>query len=241
MASMGALQPEQTAPHAAQAEVTAATFQAANTRTILRVGLGATGIWLATRLAYAVFTYFTVVLNQSGSSDARSLFQVWDQFDTHMYLLISRRGHFWVPTAAFFPLYPSLVGGLSSLLGHAAGPIWPAFDGLRLIVALGVANLGTLAAFVGLSLLAWQEYGEERIASLVLPVVAAYPFAFLLTAAYTEGPFLAAVVFTLYFARRGSWRWAALAALIAGLTKAMALALILPLAWEYGRQHGWWR
>ncbi len=208
---------------------------------LLRVALSAAGVWLATRVAYVVFTYFTVVLNQPESSDARSLIQIWDQFDTHLYLLISRRGYFWVPTAAFFPLYPALVGGISSLLGHAAGPIWPAFDIVRLIVALGVANLGTLSAFVGLSLLAWHEYGEERMASLVVLVVAAYPFAFFLTAAYTEGTFLAAAVFTLYFTRRGSWRWAALAALIAGLTRATALALIMPLGWEYGRQHGWWR
>jgi len=71
-------------------------------------------------------------------------------------------------------------------------------------------------------------------------VAAAFPFAFFFAAAYTEGPFLAAAVFTLYFARRGEWKWAAVAGFVAGLTRPTALALVLPLAWEYGRQHGWW-
>jgi len=138
-------------------------------------------------------------------------------------------------------MYPGLVGGVSALLGHAHGPVWPAFDGLRLLVALGIANVFTLAGFVGLALLAAHEYGEDRTASLAVLVAAAFPFAFFFAAAYTEGPFLAAAVFTLYFARRGEWKWAALAGFLAGLTRPTALVLVLPLAWEYGRQHGWWK
>src|SRR5262249_44801740 len=112
--------------------------------------------------------------------------------------------------------------------------------GLRLLVALGIANVFTLAGFVGLALLAVHEYGEERTASHAVLVAAAFPFAFFLTAAYTEGPFLAAAVFTLYFARRAEWKWAAVAGLAAGLTRTTVLALVLALTWEYGRQHRWW-
>ena len=207
---------------------------------LLPVVLSAAGVWLATRVAYGVFTYFAVVLNAPGMAHARSLLQAWDQYDTNWYLLISRQGYFSPDASAFFPLYPTLVGGVSALLGHAHGPIWPAFDALRLLVALGVANAFTLAGFIGLALLAVHEYGEERTASLTVLVAAAFPFAFFLAAAYTEGPFLAAAVFTLYFARRGEWKWAAVAAFVAGLTRPTALALVLPLAWEYGRQHELW-
>ena len=207
----------------------------------LPVALSAAGIWLATRIAYGVFTYLAVVLNSQSAVHARSFVQAWDQYDTHWYLLISRLGYFDPSTSAFFPLYPGLVGGVSALLGHAQGPVWPAFDGVRLLVALGIANVFTLAGFIGLALLAAHEYGEERTALLVVLVAAAFPFAFYFAAAYTEGPFLAAAVFTLYFARRGEWKWAAVAGFLAGLTRPTAVALVLPLAWEYGRQHGWWR
>ena len=207
---------------------------------LLPVVLSAAGMWLATRIAYGVFTYFAIVLNPPGVAHARSLIQSWDQYDTHWYLLISRLGYFDPSASAFFPLYPGLVGGVSALLGHAHGPVWPAFDGVRLLVALGIANVFTLAGFIGLALLAVHEYGEERTASLAVLAAAAFPFAFFFAAAYTEGPFLAAAVFTFYFARRGEWKWAAVAGFMAGLTRLTALALVLPLAWEYGRQHGWW-
>jgi hypothetical protein len=55
---------------------------------------------------------------------------------------------------AFIPLYPGLVGSVSALLGHAHGPVWPDFHGVRLLVALAIAYVFTLAGFVGLALLA---------------------------------------------------------------------------------------
>jgi len=72
-------------------------------------------------------------------------------------------------------------------------------------------------------------------------VVTAYPFAFFLAAPFTEGFFLACVVFCFLCARRGEWRWAAVCALLAALTRPTAFALVPALAWEYGRQHGVWR
>lgn len=242
MASTEVLRPKITSPTGTvdEAEVLSERSRTDTRQRLLRIALGAAGVWLATRFAYAVFSYFAVVLNHQGPSQARSLLQVWDQYDTHWFLLISRSGYFDPSAAAFFPLYPGLVGAISAMLGHAHGPIWPAFDGLRLGIALGVANLGALLGFVGLALLAAHEYGEERAASMPVLLAAAYPFAFFFAAAYTEGPFLAAAVFTLYFARRGAWRWAAAAAFVAGLTRSTAVVLVLPLAWEYGRQRGWW-
>src|SRR5690349_18208857 len=61
---------------------------------LLPVVLSAAGMWLATRIAYGVFTYFAVVLNPQGVAHARSLLEAWDQYDTHWYLLISRLGYF---------------------------------------------------------------------------------------------------------------------------------------------------
>jgi hypothetical protein len=57
----------------------------------------------------------------------------------------------------------------------------------------------------------------------------------------TESIFFATTVFSLLFARRGNWLASAGFALLAGLTRPTAVALVLPLLWEFGRQHGWWQ
>src|SRR5262249_36511502 len=110
-----------------------------------------------------------------------------------------------------------------------------------LAAALLVSNLGTLAAFIGLGLWAAQEDHSHRAGVRVVRAIAAYPLALFLFAGYSEGIFIALVAFAFFFARRADWKWAALAAFPAGVTRATAVALVLPLLWEYGRQHGWWR
>jgi len=205
-----------------------------------RVVLAAAGVWLATRVAYVLFTYVVVAFGNTRTRPLQAFLDAWNQYDSHWFLLISQKGYFEPVTSAFFPLYPSLIGLVSTALGHTQGPPWPAFDPVRVMVAFGIANAATLLAFMGLALLAAHEYRQEGVARAAVWVLAAYPFSFFLTAPYSDGPFLAAAVFTLYFARRGSWKWAALAAFVAGLTRPTAVALVLPLVWEFGRQHGWW-
>ncbi|HUY76768.1 MAG TPA: hypothetical protein VMV29_08340, partial [Ktedonobacterales bacterium] len=68
---------------------------------------------------------------------------------------------------------------------------------------------------------------------------AAFPLAFLMVAAYADGVALALIFAALLCARRAAWRWAALWAALAGLTHPIAIILVLPLLWEYGRQRGW--
>jgi hypothetical protein len=205
-----------------------------------RVVLAATGVWLATRVAYVIYTYVVLAFGNTATPRAQTFLESWNQFDTRWFLLISQVGYSIPVTSAFFPLYPTLIGLVTAALGDAQGPVSPAFDGIRLLVAFGIANAATLLAFIGLALLAAHEYREEAVARAAVWVLASYPFAFFLAAPYSDGPFLAAAVFVLYFARRGSWKWAALAALLAGLTRPTAVTLVLPLAWEFGRQHGWW-
>lgn len=207
----------------------------------VRIALAAAGIWAATRVAYGAFTYITVGFGAAAPPHARTLLEAWDQYDTHWFLLISRLDYTQPAMSAFFPFFPTLIRWLAALAGDAQGPIWPAYDGVRLLIALVLANLFTLVAFVGVALLAVRESGEDDAGSATVWALATYPFAFFLAAAYTEGPFLAAAAFTLYFARRGAWPGAAVAALLAGLVRPTAAALVLPLAWEYGRQHGWMR
>jgi hypothetical protein len=95
-----------------------------------------------------------------------------------------------------------------------------------------IANLGTLGGLVAIARLA------DRPAP-VLRMVLAYPLAFFLAAAYTEGLFLCFAAAALLWARDGRWLAAAAMAFLAGLTRNTGLILVLPLAWEAWRQQRW--
>src|SRR5262249_22141131 len=179
-----------------------------------RIALQAAGLWLATRLALAAFTYFAVLFHMgltgavSTPLSPTTLFASWQQWDADWYLSIARHGYNQAQATAFFPLYPMLVHAAAFL---TAGKWVPA--------GLLVANLGTLGGFIGLALLATYEAGSERAGWFAVRMAAAYPLAFFLVAPYTEGPFLAFAAFALLFARRAWWPGAAGCIFLGTLTR----------------------
>lgn len=221
----------------------------------------AIGIWLATRIALLLIAVLALAFGfVPRAATAHGIFPEnpqyaplllplltshpilanWVHWDASWYLLISLHGYdiFTANSSSWFPMYPLQIRLLTLLFGREA--VLPA--------ALLLSNLASLAAFIGLGLLAAheeqradvKEISEDAPARLIR-VTAAYPFAFFLFAPFTEGFFLACIVFCFLCARRGWWRWAAVCAFLAGLTRPTAIALVFALGWEYGRQHGIWR
>jgi hypothetical protein len=203
----------------------------------------AAGIWLVTRLAIVAVSYYAgAYLNGAAHGplvldapvvglDPRSYLYLWYHWDAIWYVRLATNGYAPFPAGAvFFPLYPLLIHLVTLVLGsqHA------------LLAAMLISNLASLAAFIGLGIFVTHEAGLDAAARSIR-LLAAYPLAFFLAAAYGDGLFLAFAVFALYFARRGKWWWAAGFALLAGFTRITAVILVLPLLWEYGRQHDWWR
>lgn len=200
-----------------------------------RIMLQAAGMWLATRFTLVIFTAFaaafTANLTHAGQTTftLRSLALLWQRWDAQWYLGIAQHGYFSAQSAAFFPLYPLLIRAVTMVIGSH----W-------LAAALLVANAGSLAAFVGLGLLAAHEGESNRAAPATIGVFAAYPLAFFLAAPYTEGVFLAFVIIGLLAIRRGWWPWATLCTALAMLTRPTGIILLPPLLYEYGRRQGWW-
>jgi hypothetical protein len=189
----------------------------------------AVSIWVATRLAYAVLTlYFPLVTGtESPSTKSVALVSVihrWTYWDGAIYIQLAQNGY-WPPEySVYFPLYPALIRACAAIIG----PHWA-------LAALLVSNLGALLAFVGIAALAAQVATvgrERRIARTALILFAAYPLAFFTVAVYTDGIFVGLAAFTLLFALRQRWGWCAAFALLAGLCRPVAPALILPVAWE---------
>ena len=204
-----------------------------------RIVLQALGMWLATRAALGIVSYISVVFLTNGFDPAKMgvqgpfppvvVLRYWLRWDTSWYIRISTEGYPGdLSRAAFFPLYPFLI----DLFSFGGG------EDVRLGVALLIANLAALAAFIAIGLLAYQELGETA-ATLSIIALSAHPFAFFMAAAYPESLLISFATFSILFARRGMWYWAALFAFLAALTRPVGIVLALPLAWEYAQAHGW--
>ncbi len=203
-------------------------------------------IWLMTRLAYLAYTYYALTMRYQSqvnrgrlshiSVPSSALLTSWGNAGGAWYLAIARQGYSTPQAAPYFPLYPLLIKLVSVALGSHA-----------LVAGLLVANLGSLGAFIALGLLVAYETQRQGAApremssaiSRTLLAFAAYPLAFLLVATYSDGVALALIFAALLCARRRAWRWAALWAALAGLAQPLAIILVAPLLWEYGRQRGW--
>ena len=148
------------------------------------------------------------------------------RYDSGWYLGIMERGYGPPPAPgqfsphAFFPLYPLLARGLSSLLG---------VDGFA------AGQILSIACFLAAGLLFAQEgrrrLGERRSRDALFFLLL-YPTAFFLVAMYSESLFLLIALAAFGQARRDRPAAAGVLGLLAGTTRPTALALALPLAIE---------
>ena len=157
------------------------------------------------------------------------------RWDAVWYLTVAHDGY-GTDTAkpAFFPLLPLLARGVGAGLG---GPL-----------AGGIlVSLASLAvALVLLHRLTALELGEDA-ARWAPWVVAAFPMAWVYSAPYSEGLFLALSVGSVWAARTDRWAWAGLLGLGATATRSAGVVLLVPLAllaWEQrgagGRRRAPW-
>jgi len=189
-------------------------------------------VWI--RVAFWLGTAATLLWAPAAASSAARtrawdpvtdlVFGTFDQWDAEWFLLISRDGYDEV-SAAFFPLYPALV----SLLGSSL--VWGT------LLSLVAAGLG--AACV--SEIAREKLGDAVAHDSVL-VLALFPTAFVFTAVYSDGLFLALSTASFLAAQRGRPWLAGLAGGLAVATRSMGLALLPALAyllWPRSRREIW--
>jgi hypothetical protein len=220
--------PAAAVPPASTASSSAARATAFAWRPVVRQ---AVTFWLATRVMYAIFVYFALVMLGPGRNTPlhpQDLLTSWERWDANWYLNIAQQGYLSTQSTAFLPLFPMLIRA-GILLG-----LQPTVAGLV------AGNLGTLLAFIGVGLFASFEDGEAG-GQRTLRLLIAYPVAFYLVTIYSDGLFIGFAALALYFTRRGQWGAVALCAFLAGLIRPTSVALILPVLWEFGRQHGWWQ
>ncbi len=215
----------------ARQTATAREWMTAATRTVV---FRSAAFWLLTRLMLLVFTYMAVLFAHDKTPTTPlaplTILRGWEQWDSDWYYAIARAGYYSKESTVYFPLFPALL--------HVC---WRIFGEQNLLLcSLIISYAGSLAAFIGMGLLAAHEFKDRAAALPAVRVLAAYPLALFLLAPYTEGLFLGLAVWALYCMRRGWWWGAATCAYFAALTRSTSLVLWLPMIWEFGRQQGWW-
>lgn len=146
------------------------------------------------------------------------------RWDTGWYLGIAEKGYSWDPASsgmqniAFFPAYPLAMRYGGFLVGRQ-----------RLWAGVLISLISFFFALKYLYRLARETIDDDAAAAAVL-FVAAYPFAFFFSTAYTESLFLLASVGACFHFQRNELRHAAAWGLLAGLSRPNGCFLSVVLA-----------
>ncbi len=138
------------------------------------------------------------------------------RWDTVWFLAIAGDGYDGGARAAFFPLYPLLVGAVGTVLGS------------DLIAGVVVSLVAFTGALVALHRLVALDFGD-RVARGAVLAVAFFPMSFFLSAVYSEALYLALSVGAFLAARSGRWAWVGLLGGCAAATRSAGIVLLLPL------------
>ena len=135
---------------------------------------------------------------------------------------------------AFFPFYPLMIRLLAWPLSVLKmNPIATAA-----LSGVVVSLLGTLAAMVALYELARDELGEDGGLRTAFYLII-FPSGFFLAQVYTEGLFIGLAFASLVLIRRGHRGWAAVLAVLATYTRAVGVALVIPLVMSWLKEQEW--
>jgi hypothetical protein len=195
----------------------------------------ALALFAAVRLAGVLAVIVTNAVR--GHSLVRTFAHSWD---SRWYLHIAVHGYgdkIWITPKgavqtdwAFFPLYPALIRGLTTVLPFTPGKA-------ALIIAWAAAGV----AAYGIYAIGHHLYGRG-VATALVGLWAALPHAVELTIAYTESLFTALAAWSLYGVLKGRWLWAGALAALAGLSRptgfAVAGAVGLAAGYEALRRRG---
>ena len=154
-----------------------------------------------------------------------TLWNSWHHWDTGHYLIIATRGYDVYYRTAFFPLYP-LLERVGMVFTHNN----PFTAGLL------ISNIAGLLMLMVLYRLVKEDFDQERAFRTVL-YLSVFPTAFFFASAYNESLFLCLSLLSFYEMRHGRWWLAGLFGFLAGLTRPVALFLLIPFCYEYLLQH----
>jgi hypothetical protein len=144
-------------------------------------------------------------------------------WDAAWYRDITRGGYGAVAKVGlrFFPLFPLAARVVSWFPAVGAGT-----------AVLVIANVSALAVGVLLYELAWRERQDPALARRAVWIVYLAPTAFVLVMGYAEATLMVFTLVALLALRRRRWWIAAIAGVLAGLTRPVGFILVVPAVFE---------
>ena len=153
-------------------------------------------------------------------------FWAWANFDGEHYISIAQNGY-GNGEQAFFPLYPLLIRSVSQLINNSILTY--------AVVGMLISNLSFLIALIGLYKLVSLDY-KKSIAKLTVLLLLLFPTSFYFGSVYTESLFLALVVWSFYFARKGKWLIAVVLGMFTSATRVIGIVMLPVLLIELLKQ-----
>ncbi len=150
-------------------------------------------------------------------------FWAWANFDGEHYLNIAQNGYGY-NEQAFFPVYPMLI----RVGGEWLGGTLRDFN----LAGLLISNLSFLLALWGVFELLRIDF-SRHISLLSTIMILVFPTAFYFGSVYTESLFLAEVIWSFYFARKGNWFMSSLLAGVCTATRFTGILLFPALFLEF--------
>jgi len=152
--------------------------------------------------------------------------EAWARYDACWFLTIAQHGYRDAIAgnedmrAAFFPLFPSLIGGLTRIVGQP------------MIAGLVISNACYLGFLVLLWMLVERDWGAH-VAHGAVWTYLLFPSAFFLSGVYSESVLLLTTTGALLMARQERWLAAGVLAALATLTRPLGVVAIVPVLAEY--------
>lgn len=192
----------------------------------------------------ALFGFAPLVLDHGNATG--TILDVWNRWDTLWYDDLAQLGYNLhgpndYKNVVFFPLYPLLTRALHDILAFAGrdvlgvvslGSAFPTY----LVPGLIVANLCSLGALIFFYRLVRLDYGRAT-ARRAVTLLALFPTAFFLVAAYSEGTFLLCAIAFFYALRLERWWQAGLWGLLAAATRPPGAVLFVPFLIAWAEAH----
>ncbi|MBV8727985.1 MAG: hypothetical protein JO233_09370, partial [Candidatus Eremiobacteraeota bacterium] len=180
--------------------------------------------FVISRFAIVVIAELAAVIigQRTGTHVAESrhlLLAVWGRWDAVHYLDIATKGYHGT-NMAFFPLYPLLI----ALVGF--------FTGNHLIAGLLISNAAFFFGLLYLYKLVEHEF-DRTVARRAIFYISIFPTAIFFSAVYTESLFFALTVASFYYIRERKWVLAGVIGLLAALTRAEGVVLVVPYVIEW--------
>jgi hypothetical protein len=194
----------------------------------LRLVLGVFAVWVWWQTTPPGPCHFEVARNGwttlpplADQGAAFPLVGVWQRWDACWYTKIATHGYEpGLDSVSFWPLFPFLTGIVGRLLLGATA-----------LGGLVVAGVAYVVAMTGLRRLVALDFDDE-VGLATVVAISIFPTAFFFFAPFTEALFLATAVWAILAARQRLWAIAAVAGLLAGLTRIQGVFLVLPIGWE---------